>query len=177
MKIICYDKQRSIFASIAALKMFQFGHPEVYVLSGGFAKWNSEKRPVCVTVKVEGSVDYNMVQDFPVLSLEEFDELVGKVESGQSDVQIIDMRPDNEKRPEKQLIKGAIRIPYSDFLDEYNALYTREEIETYFKDMEIDLTAPIVLFDQGSFYSTLIYQFLCKEMELKDVKFLELGYE
>ena len=42
MTVVIYDTARGFFATRASFMLKAFGHPKVYVLDGGFAKWKKE---------------------------------------------------------------------------------------------------------------------------------------
>ena len=44
--VVIYESGKGWFATRAAMVLKVFGHPEVYVLDGGLAKWTSEGRKV-----------------------------------------------------------------------------------------------------------------------------------
>lgn len=113
MRMVLYDKQAGVFAGLAAMRMYQFGHPDVLVLSGGFQKWLAEGRAVSNHIIVEGSLKYEKQYELPVVTNEEFYQILtkfgdaikekGKIEdvdiSEVTDMQIIDIRKEDPKRP------------------------------------------------------------------------------
>ena len=44
--VVVYDKKAGWFATRAAFVLRNFGHPKVYTLDGGFAKWEKEGRSI-----------------------------------------------------------------------------------------------------------------------------------
>lgn len=90
-KVICYDAgYRNVFGYRAAWMLQAMGHPNTYVLDGGFAKWLAERRPVEQSKREESDYAYHKSDTYLV----ELDEMKA-IEADQS-MQIIDFRAASE---------------------------------------------------------------------------------
>ena len=61
--VVVYETGQGWFASRAAFMLKTFGHPNVFILDGQFAKWQKEGREVeSDSGDFDADFDYNMVE-------------------------------------------------------------------------------------------------------------------
>lgn len=172
--IVCYDKLGA-FSSPRAWFNFQiYGAENVYVLDGGFPKWESENLPiqkgkyekVKLIIKLNQGNNIEGSQVIQRQSLIEFSIRPGKVldlkdvlkcaQANQSNaIELIDCRSEprfkaevDEPRPVKR--KGNIKTSKNVFcrnlLDNKNCFKKNDEIKKEFEKKNVDINKPIICY-------------------------------
>ena len=117
--VVVYDKAKGWFATRGAFMLRIYGHPKVYVLDGGYAKWAKEGRATesADVVDYEDEYAYELSTDKLVTY-----EQVRQAESDGS-MQIIENRP--KPMVEKTgTMQGAFVMPSPSLLQEDGTMKT-----------------------------------------------------
>lgn len=119
MTVVIYETGKGWFATRAAFMLKTFGHPNVYVLDGGFAKWTQEGRAT------EGSNDATFEAEYGyALSGDHIIDYEGmKKASADGSIQIIENRPVG---PDAERIPNSVIVPSPSLLGEDGTLKSAE---------------------------------------------------
>lgn len=148
-RIVLYDKSDLHSACRAWWMLRYFGHSEVAVLDGGFAKWTAEEQPV--DFLPPPPKDRHFTPRVNALRLRVLDQMVENLDTKRE--QVIDARSATrfsgetpEPRPNMRAghIPGSINIPYSLLFQADGTFKDNAALEAVFKDAGVDIDAPII---------------------------------
>lgn len=156
--IVCYDRAGIFSAPRAWLTFKLFGCNNVFVLNGGFPKWQQENLPVekgddfgykKLNIDQPIESDYNYKLDrAKVVQMDQIVETSAKIVKGKSDLQIVDCRPPlrfkgevEEPRPtlRKGHIDGAVNVFFKDLLDDTNCFKSNQQLIKEFEKRNVDV--------------------------------------
>lgn len=148
-RIVVYDNNR-FFASARAWWMFRFfGHEDVVVLDGGFAKWRAEGRPVADNPPQPMERHFTARQNN--LIWRELDQMRANLSSKRE--QVVDARSAGrfsarEPEPRPGLrgghIPGSRNLHYTALIAEDGTLKPQDELRRIFAEAGVELGRPIV---------------------------------
>ena len=150
--VVVYETGKGWFATRAAFMLKTFGHPNVYILDGHFAKWTSEGRPTEGEDQstFDSDFDYNLIAD-NILSYERIKEV-----SGDGSIQIVETRPLPAVESTGK-IPNAICLPAPSMLGPDGAIKSAAELNEMFQSKGVDVSKPIVFSCGGGVMATLGY--------------------
>lgn len=150
-RIVVYDGL-GVFSAARVWWMFRyFGHNDVSVLDGGFAKWRAEGRPVeAATPSTSRERHFTARVQAPLLR--DLAQVRRASETGSE--QILDARPADrfrgaapEPRPSLHAghIPGSANLPFTELIDpDTRELLDADSLRTRFEAAGIDLSRPVV---------------------------------
>ncbi len=149
-KVISYDANNGLAAARAWWMFRVFGHQDVAVLDGGFAKWQAEGRPVTSDEPEPAAVPFTAEKD-PSL-VRSVEQLLANLESRGE--QVVDARSHErftgtapEPRPGARSghIPNSLSLPYVEFLEGGNFDYrSADTIANSIAKAGVDMNRPIV---------------------------------
>jgi thiosulfate/3-mercaptopyruvate sulfurtransferase len=136
--LVIYETGGGWFATRAAFMMKAFGHSEVYVLDGGFKKWQSEGRKVISNDEStwEADFDYNL-DDQQIYNYAKVKDILAD-----GSVQLIEARPPPAIQA-SGAIEGAISVPGPACLAEDGTMKSKEALTELFESKGVDISKPM----------------------------------
>jgi len=156
-KIVIYDNSDVISACRCWYNFIYFGHkPElIYVLNGGFHKWNIEKRITTDKISLLKQSQYkvfekkNLVKDKKAIN-----ENIIKKKFEVIDARSLERFEGKIKEPREGLGSGSIQnsicIPFNLLINEDKTFKSKKEIATYFKKYLNNINEINITFSCGS---------------------------
>ncbi len=151
MTVVIYDTGNNFFASRAAFMLQSFGHPDVKILDGTFAKWKSEERQV---ESDDFSLDYDAEFDYNLIAgrFSSYEQVRDARDNGTA--KIIDSRPATMVE-RNGAIPNAINIPAPLFMDENCVLKSDDELRELFTSKGVVENEPLIFSCTYGILSTL----------------------
>ena len=148
-RIVIYDAS-GLFSAARVWWMFRvYGHDEVSVLDGGFAKWRSEDRPMSDLPEI--GRERHFTARYNSMMVRDVQQVLAACASGSE--QIVDARSPRrftaaEPEPQADLrgghIPGSLNLPYATLFGEDGLFLQGPLLRTLFEDAGIDLKKPVI---------------------------------
>ncbi len=139
------------FSAPRVVWMFKaMGHPDVMMLSGGFAAWLAQRLPVARGPAQPRTTSWGFVPSPRPRTFVNADAVADALASGG---QVIDVRSAErfagtapEPRPGVRAghMPGALNLPYTNLSTEDGTLKSDDELAAIFKDAGVDLSKPVI---------------------------------
>lgn len=147
-RIVLYDKSDLRSACRAWWMLRYFGHSEVAVLDGGFAKWAAEENPIDFLAQPPRDrhftprVNSMLLRDLPQM-LDNLETKRAQVVDARSAARFSGEMPEPRPNMRAGHIPGSINVPYSALFQGDGTFKDNAALEAVFKDAGIDIHAPI----------------------------------
>ncbi|CAM9718375.1 unnamed protein product [Chrysoparadoxa australica] len=166
-KVVVYDNGLMLFATRLWWAMRRFGHTNVAVLDGGWAKWEAEGRPVSADVPcplklyTEWGIGEELEQPQLQCNLED---VMRALEDQDSSYQLLDARASEQHNGSTRratragCIPTSLSAPYRSFLqdgEEYSTLISPGTMQSVLESAGVDVTSPVMAYCNGGVASTL----------------------
>ena len=148
-RVVLYDNNKYSASARAWWMLRLFGHPEVFVLDGGLAKWRTEGRPVTDEPVTPKEAHFTPRQNN--LLVRDLEQMRANLLSRRE--QVLDARSRGrfaatEPEPRAGLrgghIPGSLSLPHLELLGGDGTLLPEPELRRRFAAAGVDLTRPIV---------------------------------
>lgn len=148
-RIVLYDKSAIASAYRAWWMMRYYGHTDVAVLDGGFAKWEAEDRPI--DFLPSPPKDRHFTPRVNAFSLRSFDQIVDNLTTQAE--QVVDARsadrfsgatPEPRANMRSGHIPGSLNVPYSTLFAQDGTLKSDAEIASIFEAAGVDIAKPVI---------------------------------
>lgn len=160
--LVLYDQTGMFGVGRAYWMLKYYGYRgTIKVLWGGLPKWLREGKPVeAGEYQLEGQDEdaegYRFaVNPFMLVTLEQLNEMLPGIQSGQSQVQLWDTRVD--KLYADGHIPGNVHIPFRPILDDNWTFKSPAEIRDYLTSHGLDLTRPIITQCRSGVIASICY--------------------
>lgn len=148
-RIVLYDNNKYSASARAWWMLRVFGHPEVFVLDGGLAKWRAEGRPVTDEPVTPKEAHFTPRQNN--LLVRDLEQMRANLLSRRE--QVVDARSrgrfaGTEPEPRRGLrsghIPGSVCLPHLDLIGADGTLLPEPELRRRFAAAGVDLDRPVV---------------------------------
>ncbi|WP_025898587.1 3-mercaptopyruvate sulfurtransferase [Sneathiella glossodoripedis] len=148
-RIVVYDGSGIRSAARAWWMIRLFGHDDVAILDGGFAKWQAEGRPI--SDMPSHPAERHFTSRMNSLMVKDKDQVLRNVEVARA--QVLDARSKgrfegSEAEPREGLrgghIPGSYNLPFNELLTDEGTLKSGEELRAAFETSGIDIKKPVI---------------------------------
>lgn len=157
-QVVCYDNGGlGLFAYRVAWMFTVMGHPNVKALAGGFAKWNTENRPVESTNPNASNDDFGYKLNPDKIKL--FDQMKQfNDDEGSRTFSLIDARAPNQF--DEGHIHGSVNLVSHKFFEDPPLIHILRPIEKrkqIFEDAGVDTTKSVTFYCRTGMNASLAY--------------------
>ena len=152
--VVVYETGKGWFASRAAFMLKSYGHPQVFILDGNFAKWKNEGRALESDYgKDDAAYPNDFAYELVVDNIVPYEKVKACAQDGS--MQIVDNRPGPAFAGGS--IPNSFNIPGPQLLAEDGTTKSAEQIKEIFESKGVDVNKPMIMSCTAGILSSLGY--------------------